>query len=132
MLFRNLFISLFLLSSTAFATDTFSSNIEYYSNVTLVDFSSGEIDGGRYFCVKAINNGGEVVACAVSNKSSWANSYDQFFQQAYYYYTSGKKLRLYYQPNVWMHYQFSRTFSNKAIAGFASCHGDYCMEPTQR
>lgn len=131
MLLRGLFSSLLLLTPMVFATDTLSHNVEYYSNVTLTDFSSGQIEGGRYFCVKGVNHGGEVVACAVSNKSDWASSYDQFFQQAHYYYTTGKSLRLYVQPNVWTHPKFTQTYSNKAIAGFASCHGGLCMGPTK-
>ena len=120
-----------LIAPTAFAIDTLDPKIEYYSDVTLANFSSGQIEGGRYFCVKAVNHGGDVVACAVSNKSEWASSYDQFFQQAYYYYTTGNKVRLYVQPNVWTHPKFSHTFSNKAIAGFASCNNGFCMGPTR-
>ncbi|MBF0690609.1 subtilase cytotoxin subunit B [Providencia alcalifaciens] len=126
------FIPLFLcITSTALAMDTLSPKIEYYSDVTLTNFSSGQIEGGRYFCIKAENYGGDVITCAVSNKSEWAPSYDQFFQQAYYYYTTGNKVRLYVQPNVWTHPKFSQTFSNKAIAGFASCNNGVCMGPTR-
>lgn len=92
MLLRSLFFTCLLLTPTAFATDTLSHNIEYYSNVTLTDFNSGKIEDGRYFCVKAMNYGGEFIACAVSNKSDWASSYEHFFQQAHYYYTTGKAL----------------------------------------
>lgn len=128
---RSLSLLFVLITPAAFAVDTLSSNIEYYSDVTLTNFSSGQIEGGRYFCVKAVNYGGDVVACAVSNKSEWAQSYDQFFQQAYYYYTTGNKVRLYAQPNVWVHPKFSQTFSNKAIAGFASCNNRGCMGPSR-
>ncbi|MBG3014610.1 subtilase family AB5 toxin binding subunit [Proteus faecis] len=131
MLVRSLFFAFSLLTPVAFATDTLSHNIEYYSNVTLTDFNSGKIEDGRYFCVKAMNHGGEVIACAVSNKSDWASSYEHFFQQAHYYYTTGKSFRLYVQPNVWTHPKFTRVYSNKAIAGFASCHNSRCMGPTK-
>lgn len=50
MLMRSLFFTFLLLTPTAFATDTLSHNIEYYSNVTLTDFNSENLRWSVFLC----------------------------------------------------------------------------------
>ncbi|WP_249263772.1 subtilase family AB5 toxin binding subunit, partial [Salmonella enterica] len=63
-------------------------NISYFSHEVISEFHVGQIDGGAYFCIKAVKADGSsstpLIACSVSNKSVWAPSFKVLLEQARY------------------------------------------------
>ncbi|EKT8862352.1 subtilase cytotoxin subunit B [Salmonella enterica] len=101
-------------------------NISYFSHEVISEFHVGQIDGGAYFCIKAVKADGSsstpLIACSVSNKSVWAPSFKVLLEQARYFYVTEKSVRIYFEQNIWTNQPFINTFSKNALVGFSSCN----------
>ncbi|ECF6103937.1 subtilase cytotoxin subunit B [Salmonella enterica subsp. diarizonae] len=101
-------------------------NISYFSHEVISEFHVGQIDGGAYFCIKAVKADGSsstpLIACSVSNKSVWAPSFKVLLEQARYFYVTEQSVRIYFEQNIWTNQQFINTFSKNALVGFSSCN----------
>ncbi|EOX8392543.1 subtilase cytotoxin subunit B [Salmonella enterica] len=100
-------------------------NIGYFSHEVITEFHVGQIDGGAYFCIKAVKADGSrstpLIACSVSNESVWAPSFKVLLEQARYFYVTEQSVRIYYDHNVWTNQPFVNTFSTNALVGLSSC-----------
>ncbi|EKR1690264.1 TPA_asm: subtilase cytotoxin subunit B [Salmonella enterica subsp. diarizonae] len=101
-------------------------NISYFSHEVISEFHVGQIDGGAYFCIKAVKADGSsstpLIACSVSNKSVWAPSFKVLLEQARYFYVTEQSVRIYFEKNIWTNQPFINTFSKNALVGFSSCN----------
>ncbi|EEG6605628.1 subtilase cytotoxin subunit B [Salmonella enterica] len=101
-------------------------NISYFSHEVISEFHVGQIDGGAYFCIKAVKADGSsstpLIACSVSNKSVWAPSFKVLLEQARYFYVTEQSVRIYFEQNIWTNQPFINTFSKNALVGFSSCN----------
>lgn len=105
-----------------------------YSDLTISNVHTGIVDSRPYFCIEAVRseNNINVKACAVKGYSNWAAGFDQFYNQAMYYYATGQLIRLYYQPNVWTHEGLKKLTTN-AIVGFSTCSSlNHCLGPERK
>lgn len=103
-----------------------------YSDVTIKDIHTGVVDSNPYFCVEVVKQGLDFKACLVRGYSVWSGAFDIFYNQAMYYYSTGQKIRLYYNPYTWSHPGFAQ-ITQSAIAGFSTCStDDYCFGPARK
>ncbi|ALP46900.1 subtilase family AB5 toxin binding subunit [Escherichia coli] len=103
-----------------------------YSDVIIKDIHTGVVDLKPYFCVEVAKTGLDFKACLVRGYSVWSGAYDTFYNQAMYYYSTGQKIRLYYDSRTWSHAGFAQITQN-AIAGFSTCSSDdYCFGPARK
>ncbi|EFE2080357.1 subtilase cytotoxin subunit B [Escherichia coli] len=103
-----------------------------YSEVVIQDIHTGMVDSKPYFCIKAVKTEVNLSACLVSGYSIWSPAFDTFYNQAMYYYSTGQRVRVYYEPNIWKHEEFSKITTN-AIAGFSTCFKeDQCFGPERK
>ncbi|HEA8350439.1 TPA: subtilase cytotoxin subunit B [Escherichia coli] len=135
MILKSLFVVLFI-SFNAYANgdDDWTGGKKYgmYSDVTIKDIHTGVVDANPYFCVEVVKTELNVKACLVRGYSIWSSAFETFYNQAMYYYSTGQKIRLYYNPNTWTHPDFSKITQN-AIAGFSTCStDDYCFGPERK
>ncbi|WP_096975621.1 subtilase family AB5 toxin binding subunit [Escherichia coli] len=134
-MFRILFVAIcFFLSFNASADNewTGSKKDGMYSEVVIQDVHTGVVDSKPYFCIKAVKTDVNLSACLVSGYSIWSPAFDTFYNQAMYYYSTGQKIRVYYEPNIWKHKEFSKITTN-AIAGFSTCFiEDQCFGPDRK
>lgn len=101
-----------------------------YSDMTITNIHTGVVDFRPYFCIEAVRsvNNTDIKACAVRGYSNWAAGFDEFYNQAMYYYATGQLVRIYYQPNVWTH-EGLRELTRNAIVGFSTCSSiDHCLD----
>ncbi|MGJ7739226.1 subtilase family AB5 toxin binding subunit [Escherichia coli] len=54
----------------------------------------------------------------------WSGAYDTFYNQAMYYYSTGQKIRSYYDSRTWSLCRFCNKITQNAIAGFSTCSRD--------
>lgn len=131
-LFVLFFLSTFCISSYADDDWTGAKKDGMYSDVTIRDIHTGVVDSKPYFCVEVVKSDLDTKACLVLGYSIWSNAFDTFYNQAMYYYSTGQKIRLYYEPNTWTHPDFSKITTN-SIAGFSTCSSDdYCFGPDRK
>lgn len=118
-----------LASSIAHADWTGDPDTKYWSGVVIKRVAVGQIDGHEYFCIEFTNTTTTInKACASSNPNMkdnssipWASSYDGFYKQAMYYYSTGKPVRVHYGENVWKFEKFVALYGANHIRGFSSC-----------
>lgn len=125
-LFCALVGSISLIGASAQAEWTGDPDTEIWSNVRIIAFSSGQLNGHRYFCI-AGKNGDSASniqkACASTNQdtSVFSLSYDALYKQAVYYYGTGQKVAMYYKQADFKYAPFSAAFKSNFIRGFATC-----------
>ena len=101
-----------------------------YSNVKITSVHSGYVDGRKYFCVKAKKTNLDTSACAISGYTTGGPAYEQLYNQAMYFYSTGELVRIYVKPNVWSKSDFVRKLTSAAITGFSTCEtGANCFGP---
>ncbi|HBA7220905.1 TPA: subtilase cytotoxin subunit B [Escherichia coli] len=103
----------------------------FYSNAVITDMHVGQIDSSQYFCIKAqLKNNNTISACSIQKQSKWGHAFDALFSQAKLFYSTGQRVRLYVQPNVWTYSQFYNVFSRNALVGLSSCASEStCFGP---
>lgn len=123
---------------SSWAEWTGDSDIGYYSDMVISGFHVGQYRSSAYFCIKAVKKSGEgppVIACALSNQSKWYLSFNAMLVQARYFYTTGKSIRVYVEPNVWTDQSFVKALSSNALVGLSSCNTSNtseCFGPMKR
>ncbi|PVF11312.1 subtilase cytotoxin subunit B, partial [Yersinia pestis] len=128
-------MSVFLIVSLnpAFAEWT-GDNVEgMHSGMIINKFHSGQVDGKPYFCIEAFKPSTTITACSVKDTSIWGASYNTLYDQAMYYYTTGKRIRVYYAPDVWTNNSFVRALTANALVGFSTCISESsCFGPDRK
>ncbi|EGA3530179.1 subtilase cytotoxin subunit B, partial [Salmonella enterica subsp. enterica serovar Schwarzengrund] len=72
----------------------------------------GQLDNSQYFCIKAqLTNNNTISACSVQKQGKWGWAYEILFSQAKLFYSTGQRVRLYIQHNVWTYSKFYNVFS---------------------
>lgn len=100
-----------------------------HSNMVISNFHTGQIDGAPYFCIEGRKPDQSAKYCSIKGRSRWGASYATFYDQAMYYYTTGQKVRIFYEPNVWTYDQFVNMLSSNALVGFSTCEShDKCFD----
>nr|WP_286364269.1 subtilase family AB5 toxin binding subunit [Escherichia coli] len=120
-----------LLCNSARAEWTGDSTNHFYSNAVITDMHVGQLDNSQYFCIKAqLTNNNTISACSVQKQGKWGWAYEILFSQAKLFYSTGQRVRLYIQHNVWTYSKFYNVFSRNALAGLSSCSGQStCFGP---
>lgn len=128
-----LFCSLFS-ATPAFAEWTGDKVDGMVSSVTINKIHVGQIDGSPYFCFSATTNTGSTTsACQVKSQSNWKSSFDMFYNQVMYYYSTGQKVRVYYEPYVWSYEPFTESLSSNVLVGLSTCESDtQCYGPERK
>lgn len=118
----SLFLCGILASGSVFAEWTGDRKEGMYSGVVIDKMHTGQIDQKPYFCIEGKQSASvKVLACAVKDKSVWGASFNLFYNQALYFYTTGQTVRVYYEPGVWTYKPFVESLTANALAGFSTC-----------
>ncbi|EAA7245087.1 subtilase cytotoxin subunit B [Salmonella enterica] len=107
----------------------------YYSDEVISELHVGQLDKGPYFCIKSVKvngSGTPLITCAVSGQSIWASSFQEFLEQARYFYATRQSVRVYFQDKIWTYQPFINTFSAKALVGLSSCSATTCFGPEKK
>ncbi|EDV9437087.1 subtilase cytotoxin subunit B [Salmonella enterica subsp. enterica] len=110
---------------SSWAEWTGDSSVDYYSDRVISDLHFGQYLSRPYFCIKAVKKSGEgppIIACALSNQPRWFVSFNAMLVQARYFYTTGKLIRVYVEPMVWVDKSFVKALSSNVLVGLSSCN----------
>lgn len=103
------------------------------SNVVISKIHVGQIEGSPYFCLYATKTDGEIQACQVKEKSVWKASFDLFYNQVMFYYSTGQQVRIYYSPGEWTHSSFVAALTSNVLVGISTCESpSSCYGPPRQ
>ncbi|BDI50705.1 subtilase cytotoxin subunit B [Escherichia coli] len=125
-----LFLSMLVFTSPAKAEWTGDKTEGMYSEVMINKIHTGQFNSSPYFCLEAEQSEDKTIkACLLRNDSKWHPSFDTLYLQTMYFYTTGERIRLYYEPNVWNNEDFKKSLTSNALVGYSTCKEEACFGP---
>ncbi|EGP8215496.1 subtilase family AB5 toxin binding subunit [Escherichia coli] len=103
------------------------------SGVIINQVHTGQFNASPYFCLEGVQgDNNNIKACLLKNDSKWHPSFELFYLQTMYYYTTKEPVRLYYEPNVWSDSGFKTSLTSNALVGYSTCKEELCFGPDRK